>query len=121
MIGNIVTFNHDAKEFVSVMYGKKEKQDDYFATVTGLVVDAYTDVSGSMKGSSAFGFGDASGRTRSDRTYKILVLKSSRDFSSSTISWERTTSFVDVYHKFVNEIIKYGALPSESDENFKWK
>lgn len=65
MIGNTIIFRQ---------YGKTSsgfRDYDKVKEVEGLVVDAWTDVSGSVKGESLFGFGDVKGDTQSRRMYKV--------------------------------------------------
>lgn len=58
MIGNTILFRHYDHNFE-----KSEK--------TGLVVDAFTEITGNVSGVSVFGFGETEGKTASKRIYKV--------------------------------------------------
>lgn len=61
MIGNLIKFYH--YEWIGSDYKRHEDK--------GIVVDAYTKVSGSSKYESLFGFGEGKGETKSIRIYKV--------------------------------------------------
>lgn len=77
MIGNTIEFlyyAHDEYGFEFVL-SRPELRDKKPDTLTGLVVDAFTNISGSVTGRSesmfGFGSGHTSGSTKSNRKYKV--------------------------------------------------
>ena len=63
MIGNKILF----KSWVSYEYDFCEKE--------GIVVDAWTEVTGTIKGDVFIGIGDVKGETKSKRVYKVEYKK----------------------------------------------
>lgn len=91
MIGNsIIYISH---KWHGAEYKSEKKQ--------GIVVDAFTKISGNIKGDSAFGFGDIKGRTNSERMYKVMYYE----------SWDsdrKYPRFEDISADSMSEILKFG-------------
>lgn len=79
MIGNEIIFSEYDKEYNQIQ-------------VEGLVVDAFTEISGKVKGENFMGFGDVSGRTESKRKYKVEYYH----------SWDTTKQ-----HKYYKDIFDW--------------
>lgn len=102
MIGNKI-------EFVWYGYDGCQKGKEY----TGIVVDAFTEVSGEISGNSGtflgFGSGETSGKTRSKRMYKVEFY-GERDREKKYVKYE------DIYASQLKKIISF-AGPANQEVN----
>jgi hypothetical protein len=94
MIGNTIKFRYyptGAHGFRD--YNKAEEEE-------GVVVDAFTEITGSVKGESIFGFGEVSGDTKCRRMYKVqYTVYNSQYFT--TIHDSQLISIVRFAHEVV--------------------
>lgn len=101
MIGNTIKYTH----YNLIQQTSEER--------IGLVVDAYTEVKGTVRGSvdMAFGFGSGStsGSTKSDRVYKVM-------FYDKYDTKKTRQKFDNVKENFVQEIIEF-ANNSNQEKN----
>lgn len=100
MIGSKVKVLYDSESFEVSCYGEKKQVSDlnsYLGYITGIVVDAYTNVSGSMKGENFLGFGEATGSVDSRRMYKVMILDRQD---------KKTSRFIDVSSRALVEVIE---------------
>lgn len=92
MIGNKIKFR--LSEFIGSKYETNEFE--------GIVVDAFTDVSGFFQSSSFLGFGEGNGKTNSNRMYKVEFLR-----------YGHSKWYVDIYSHQLIEILEYNFINQE--------
>lgn len=90
----------------TIIYKQRSEIGNYEWETEGLVVDAYTEVSGQTKGDSAFGFGEVRGNVRSSRMYKVQVYYKHSD----------SYTFVDIRAYQLVRIVKFANQVTE-DKN----
>ena len=112
MIGNKIEFLHyDFGNYSD--YERNRTREDRLRI--GLVVDAFTEVKGSMKGSSevflGFGGGTTSGHTDSKRKYKVEY----------TEKYSDTPRYIDIQDWQMVKIISFARQPNQevNEEKFK--
>ncbi len=107
MIGNIIEFHYH--DFSARSTDRKPE------IITGLVVDAFTKVSGSVSGRSesflGFGEGTTSGKTDSKRMYKV-------EFYENWDTHKRIIKYEDIYAWQLVKIISHANSykPQETNE-----
>lgn len=104
MIGNTIEFLYF--DFSNFSDYERKKSNEERKTI-GLVVDAYTEITGSITGKSetflGFGSGDTTGDTKSKRKYVVQY----------TPSWSNTPKFYTMEAWQLSKIISF---PSQSNQ-----
>ncbi len=96
MIGNTIEFIY----WEDILKSRDE------ITATGLVVDAFTKVTGNISGGSIFGFGETTGSTDSNRVYKVL-------YYSSWDDKKQYPRFQDIHAFQLKKIISFAGQPNQ--------
>lgn len=109
MIGNTILFKYHS-------FGIYSDSDDG-KELEGIVIDAYTEVSGGVSGSSGsllgFGSGSVKGKTKSDRIYIVQC------WPSWDVEKKHTPRLVNVRSWQVRQIIKLAVVPVTILEKIK--
>lgn len=95
MIGNTIKFRDTSSRWVGNSYIQLKD----CPIMEGLVVDAYTEITGRSEG--AFGFSE--GKTCSDRKYKVQY-----NYCDTG-----TKFFMDIYASQLTEIVKFANTPNQ--------
>lgn len=109
MIGNKIEFNY---------YGDKYSTNREAKKLTGIVVDAFTNVSGRISGSNevflGFGGGTTSGSTESKRMYKVECYE---EYDTE----KKHVQYKDIFDWQLNKIISFAGQASQeiNEEKFK--
>jgi hypothetical protein len=98
MIGN--TIKYRKLTWIGSDYTQEEK--------TGLVVDAYTEITGKSKSESILGFGSGTGKTESKRIYKVQF----------QYEYSKQIAFEEISHNCLIEIVKFGNI-QQTEEKIK--
>lgn len=105
MIGNEIEF----KDYDFSRYDSKKEPE----VLTGIVVDAFTKVTGHTKGSAesflGFGSGSVSGNVDSNRMYKV-------EYSSSWDTRKKHRYYKDIHAWQLIRIVKFANAPQEVNE-----
>lgn len=96
MIGNTIEFIY----WEDILTSRENK------TATGLVVDAFTKVTGSVSGGSFLGIGETTGSTDSKRVYKV-------QFYESWDSQKKCIQFKDIEAWQMKKIISFAGQTNQ--------